>query len=162
MTATVPPGGEGVAAVETPTSDRSTTVPQGEGLAARRALRNSRIRGATFLGLGVLSFYFASSAMGTPAQFLFRLYNTGSERFEVNTTVGILWIIAGLAAALVGTLQLWRGAPFWWRPWLLVLLFPFVFAILAALLNGTPANLTRVLSGSLELATTQVAQAADQ
>jgi simple sugar transport system permease protein len=153
MTATVPPGGEGVAAVEVPTSTVEPVTPHGEGLAARRALRNARIRGAAFLALGVLSFYAATSTFSTAAVFLFRLYNTGPERFEVSTTVGLLWVIAGIAATVVGGLQLWRGATFRWRPWLLVLLVPFVFAILAALLNGTTANLTRVLSGSLELAT---------
>jgi general nucleoside transport system permease protein len=153
MSATVPPGNEGVAAVEVATSDLSSSVPQGEGLAARRALRNARIRGITFLGLGVLSFAFAASSFGVPASFLFRIYNTGPERFEISTSVGLLWVIAGIAAALVGVLQVWRGAAFRWRPWLLVLLAPFVFAILAALLNGTTANLTSVLRGSLELAT---------
>ena len=131
----------------------ATSVPHGEGLAARRALRYARIRGGVLLALGVASFYLASSAFSTPAIFRFRTYTTGPEAFEVATSVGLLWVIAGLAAALVGALQLWRGAPFRWRPWLLVLLVPYVAVILGALLNGTTANLTRVLSGSFELAT---------
>ena len=131
----------------------ASPLPHGEGLAARRALRDARIRGATFLALGVASFYFASSSFQTPAIFGFRIYTTGRETFEVATSVGLLWMIAGLAAALVGALQLWRGATFRWRPWLLVLLAPYVTVILGALLNGTTANLTRVLSGSFELAT---------
>jgi general nucleoside transport system permease protein len=129
------------------------TVPHGEGLAARLALRYARIRGATFLALGVASFYLASNAFSTPAVFRFRIYNTGAEAFEMATTVGLLWVVAGLAAALVGALQLWRGPAFRWRPWLLFLLAPYVAVILAALLNGTPATLSRVLSGSFELAT---------
>jgi simple sugar transport system permease protein len=153
MTATVPPGNEGVAAVEASTSSVSSAVPHGEGLAARRALRNARIRGGLFLALGVLSLYAASSAFSVPASFLFRIYSTGPERFEVATSVGILWLIAGVAAAVVGALQLWGGSTFRWRRWLVVLLLPFVAAILGALLNGTTANLTRMLSGSLELAT---------
>ncbi|MCI0582218.1 MAG: ABC transporter permease [Chloroflexi bacterium] len=132
----------------------ATVAPHGEGLAAMRALRNARVRGATFLALAVASFYLASSSFGTPAVFLFRVYNRGAEPpFEIATTVGMLWLIAGLAAVVVGALQLWRGAGFRWRPWLLVLLVPFVAAVLAALLNGTTATLTRVLSGSFELAT---------
>jgi simple sugar transport system permease protein len=131
----------------------ATAVPHREGLAARRALRNARIRAVVFLALGVLSFYAAASTFAVPAVFQFRMFSQGPERFEVATSVGILWVVAGLAAVLVGGLQLWRGASFRWRPWLLVMLAPFIFAILAALLDGTTANLTRVLSGSLELAT---------
>jgi simple sugar transport system permease protein len=130
-----------------------TAVPHREGLAARRALRDARLRGGAFLAIGALSFYAAASTFAVPALFLFRIFNKGPERFEIATSVGVLWVIAGLAAAIVGALQLWRGATFRWRPWLIVLLTPFVAAILAALLNGTSANLTRVLSGSMELAT---------
>jgi ABC-type uncharacterized transport system permease subunit len=131
----------------------AVAVPQVEGLAARRALRDARIRGGAFLAIGALCFYAATSTFAVPALFLFRILNTGAERFEIGTSVAVLWIIAGVAAVVVGVLQLWRGATFRWRRWLLVLLAPFIFAILAALLNGTPANLTRVLGGSLELAT---------
>ena len=153
MTATVPPGGEGVAGVDVGTSAVVTNVPQGEGLAARRALRSARIRGVAFLATAVLAFYAASASLSVPALFNFRLYPTGPERFEVATTVGLLWLIAAVAAAVVGALQLWRGPTFRWRIGLLVMLVPFVFAIFAALLNGTLANMTRMLSGSLELAT---------
>lgn len=124
-----------------------------EGLAARRALRNARIRGVVFAALGVTSFYLASSAFSTPALFLFRFFNTGQERFEISTSVGVLWLIAGLACGLVGILQLRGGASFRWRPWLFVVTAPLVIAVFGALLDGTTANLTRVLSGSLELAT---------
>jgi ABC-type uncharacterized transport system permease subunit len=131
----------------------ATAVPHHEGLAARRALRDSRIRAGVLLAIGALSFYAATSTFAIPALFQFRMFSQGTERFDVATSVGVLWVIAGIAAAVVGALQLWRGASFRWRPWLLVLLVPFVAAILAALLDGTTANLTRVLSGSLELAT---------
>jgi general nucleoside transport system permease protein len=131
----------------------ATAQPTGEGLAARKALRDARVRGGAFLTIGVLSFYAAASTLAVPASFLFRIFNKGPERFEIATSVGLLWIIAGVAAVIVGGLQLWRGATFRWRPWLIVLLTPFVAAILAAVLNGTTANLSRVLSGSIELAT---------
>ena len=153
MTVNVPPGGEGVAGVETPTAEAAPAIPQGEGLAARRALRNARLRGLAFLGVGALSFAFASSSFGVPASFLFRVYNTGSDRFEISAMVGVLWMIVGVAAAIVGGLQVWRGAAFRWRVGLLVLLVPFVFAIFGALLNGQTANLTTMLSQSIELAT---------
>ena len=153
MTASVPPGGEGVAAVEASTSSLTSAVPQGEGIAARKASRDARLRGLAFIGLGALSFFFASSTFGVAATFLFRIYNRGQDRFEIATTVGLLWVIAGVAAVIVGALQVWRGPTFRWRPWLLVLLVPFVFAILAAVLSGQQANLSRVFSNTLELAT---------
>jgi len=53
---------------------------------------------------------------------------------------------------VVGVLQLLRGEAFRWRPWLLVLVGPYVTLVLAALLNGTPASMTNVFSGTLELA----------
>jgi simple sugar transport system permease protein len=88
-----------------------------------------------------------------PALFSFRTFTTGPDRFEVETTVGLLWLISAIVAAIVGALQVWRGPTFRWRLGLLIILVPFVFAILGALLNGTQANLTRMLSSSLELAT---------
>ncbi|MEO7229253.1 MAG: ABC transporter permease, partial [Candidatus Limnocylindrales bacterium] len=76
----------------------------------------------------------------------------GGESAQMETSVGVLWIVAGLASGGVGIAQFLRGTEFAWRRWMLVLLAPFVAAILAALLDGTAANLTGVLGGSLELA----------
>jgi simple sugar transport system permease protein len=153
MTASVPPGGEGVVGTEVATSALAPAVPQGEGLAARRALRNARIRGGAFLAVAVLALYAASATLAVPALFDFRVATTGSQRFELATTVGVLWLIAGIAAAVVGGLQVWRGPTFRWRVGLLVVLAPLVFAGFAAILNGTSASMTRMLTGSLELAT---------
>jgi simple sugar transport system permease protein len=139
--------------VDVATSTVPTAVPQGEGVAARRALRDARLRGLSFLALGALSFGLATSTFGVAATFLFLLNNQGRERFEIATSVGLLWVIAGVAAAVVGALQLWRGPTFRWRPWLLVLLVPVVLAVLASVLSGQEASLTRVFSNTLELAT---------
>ena len=146
MTATPVPGSEN------PTVVVPDVVPQREGLAARRALRNARIRGATFVALALVAFGLASTSFQTPALFSFWIDRQGGESANLGTNVGVLWIVAGLASGLVGFLQLVKGAEFRWRPWLLLLVVPYVAVILAALLEGTPANLTRVLGGSLELA----------
>jgi simple sugar transport system permease protein len=130
----------------------ATTVPHGEGLAARKAQRDARIRGAVFAALGLVSLYFASTAFSTPALFRFWLQRQGGDSLDIATSVGVLWMIAGALAGLIGLLQLVRGAAFRWRPWLLVILFPYVAVVLATLLNGTPAILTNVFSGTLELA----------
>jgi simple sugar transport system permease protein len=128
-------------------------VPHREGLAAQRALRYARIRGVAFVALGLLWLYLALAAFETTATFLFRVSNTGPDRFEIATSVGVLWLLSAAASGLVGVLQLWRGAAFRWRPWLFLVVAPVVIALFAALLEGAPANLTRVLSGTLELAT---------
>ncbi|HSO29010.1 MAG TPA: ABC transporter permease [Candidatus Sulfomarinibacteraceae bacterium] len=122
------------------------------GLAARRALRAARIRGVAFALIGLVCFYLASSALETAALFKFWIDKQGGSSADLKTTVGVLWIVAGVASGLVGLLQLVRGTDFPWRRWLLVLLVPFVSAIIAGLLDGKAANLTGVLDGTLELA----------
>ena len=123
-----------------------------EGVAARRALRAARIRGVSFAAIGLLSFSAASSTLETSALFTFWIDKQGGDSAELQTTVGVLWIVAGILAGLVGILQLLKGTSFAWRRWLILLLIPFVAATLAALLNGTAANLTGVIGRSMELA----------
>jgi simple sugar transport system permease protein len=125
----------------------------GEGLAARIALRNARIRAAAFIGVGIVALYLATQSFGVSASFLFWLNEQGGEAFTFETSVGVLWAVAGVASIAVGGLHLWRGAAFRWRPWLIAMLLPWVAALLATLLAGRPANLTGVLAGSLELST---------
>lgn len=131
----------------------TTTAPiTGEGLAARRALRDARIRGAAFAAIGIIAFYYASTSLDTAAEFSFWIDRQGGESAILRTTVGLIWIVAGVASGLVGLLQLIRGAAFRWRPWLLVIVAPWVAAVLADLLAGRPANLSGMIGGSLELA----------
>jgi len=127
-------------------------VAGGEGLAARRALRAARLRGVAFATLGVLAFYFASRSMDIAGDFSFWIDEQGGEAAVLRTTVGAIWIVAGIASGLVGLLQLLRGAAFRWRPWLLLLVAPWIAATLAALLAGKAANLSGMIGGSLELA----------
>ena len=67
------------------------------------------------------------------------------------TTVGLLWLVAAVATGVVAVLQL-RSTSFAWRRWLLVVIAPWIAALLGNLLDGKPAVLTNVLAGSLELA----------
>src|SRR5437867_7136243 len=127
-------------------------APAGEGLLAKRAQRNARVRGVVFLGLGILAAYFGIRSFGTSAKFSFWLDDTQNDAFVLETSVGTLWLIAGVASAFVGALQLVRGAGLRWRPWLLLLIAPYVAVTLAVLLDGIPANMTGVLSGTLESA----------
>lgn len=125
----------------------------GQGLAARRALRAARIRGVSFAILALLAAYFASVSFNVPAQFSFWIQKQGGDAAVLGTSVGILWVIAAVGSAVVAVLQLVRGATFGWRPWLLVVVAPWLFALFANLLAGKPATLTNVIGGSLELAT---------
>ncbi len=133
--------------------DLPASALAGEGLAARRAQRDARNRGIGFLGVAIVAFYLATGSFDVTATFLFWIDKQGGELATLETTVGVLWLVAGAASTLVGGLQLWRGAGFRWRPWLIVLLVPWIAALVATLLAGKPANLTGVFAGSLELST---------
>lgn len=134
------------------TAMTDSIAPTGEGLAARKALRSARVRGAVFAVFGLLAFSLASGSFDTPALFSFWINEQGGESFTLETSVGMLWLIAGVASAVVGTLQLVRGPSFAWRRWLLPPMVPWIAALLASALAGKPVNLTGVLEGSLELA----------
>lgn len=131
----------------------TTTAPiTGEGLAARRAVRDARLRGIAFIGLTLFAAYVAMRTLETPAHFSFWIDRQGGASAKVDTSVGVMWLIAALACGVVAIQQLARGATFHWRPWLFLIVAPIVAATFATLLNGTAASLTNVFSGTLELA----------
>ncbi len=134
------------------TAATDVVVVSGEGLAARRATRNARLRAIGFAAFGLLAFYLGSRSLDTPAKFSFWVDEQGGQSVALETSVAVLWIIAGLVSWFVAILQLLRGAPLRWRPWLLLLVWPWVLAVLAAVLDGKPANLTSTIGGSLEFA----------
>jgi simple sugar transport system permease protein len=122
------------------------------GTAARRALRAARIRGAILAAIGLLAFNAARTSFDVPATFSFWIDQQGGTAFAITTSVGVLWLLAGVAAGAAGIAQLVRGPTFPWRRTLVVVIPVFIAAILASLLAGRPANMTGVFSGSLELA----------
>ena len=131
----------------------AATVPTlGEGLAARKALRDARLRAGGFLAFALLAFYLATKSMDTNAAFSFWVDQQGGQQATFATSVGVLWLVAGAAFTLVGGLQL-RGAAFRWRRWLIVAIAPWILALLANLLAGKPAVVTNVIASSIELAT---------
>ncbi|MBI2782113.1 MAG: ABC transporter permease [Chloroflexi bacterium] len=135
------------------TATAATAQISGGGLAARRALRAARVRGVAFAMLGLLAIYFASANFDVPAKFSLWIHEQGGDSAVLETKVGLLWIVAAIASAVVAGLQLLRGAGLRWRRWLLVLIAPWIVALLADLLAGKPAILTNVLAGSFEQAT---------
>jgi ABC-type uncharacterized transport system permease subunit len=134
------------------TAATDTLATAGEGLLARRATRDARIRALLFAAVGIVAVYFASQSLNTTATFSFWIDEQGGDSTRLETTVGVLWVVAALACFFVAVLQLIKGATLWWRPWLLLLVWPLIVAVLAAVLNGKPANLTGMISGSLEFA----------
>jgi len=124
----------------------------GEGLAARRALRDARIRGGVIAVVGLIALWFASSTFGVPAEFKLWIHEQGGDAATIETTVGVLWVVAAIGSGVVAALQLVRGASLRWRPWLFVVITPWLLALFANLLAGQPAILTNVIAGSLELA----------
>jgi simple sugar transport system permease protein len=125
---------------------------EGGGLAARRATRDARLRALAFAAFGMLALYVGTQSQGTPATFSFWITEQGGESVKLETSAGLLWIVAGVASLFIAVLQLVRGAPLRWRPWLLLLVWPWVAAVLASVLAGKPANLTGMIGGSLEFA----------
>ena len=134
------------------TAATDVLASSGSGLAAQRAKRDARIRALLFGAFGILAIYFASQSLSTTATFSFWIVEQGGDSAQLQTTVGVLWVVAGLVSLFVAVLQLIKGATLWWRPWLLLLVWPWVIAVLAAVLNGKPANLTGMIGGSLEFA----------
>ena len=128
-----------------------TVAAPAEGLAAQKALRNSRLRALGFGVFAVLAAYLAIRSFDVAAQFSFWIDKQGGQSATLTTTVGALWVVAAIATAVVAILQL-RGAEFRWRLWLLVAIAPWIAALIGNLLAGKPAVMTNVLAGSLELA----------
>lgn len=122
------------------------------GEAERRGLQAARIRGAVIALLGAAALWAASGAFTVQATFSFWLLEQSGDAWTITTTVGMLWLVAGSAAIIIGGMQAGFGVRFPWRQSLFVLAPLYVAAILGALLDGQVANMTGVLSGSLELA----------
>jgi ABC-type uncharacterized transport system permease subunit len=128
-----------------------TSPASGAGLAARRALRDARIRGVAFGLVALAAAYYASNSLDIPATFSFWLQDPGGDVATIETTAGMLWIIAAVGSAVLAGLQLVRGSALRWRRWLVLMIAPWIVALLANLLAGKPAIVTNVLGGSLEL-----------
>lgn len=132
-----------------PAVDRAVVERGG---AERKALRNARLRGVVLAALGVAALGFAADSLDSPAAFSLWIDRPGGASLDISTTVGLLWILAGISAGLAGLAQLARGVAFPWRRTMLAVLPIWVLATLASLLDGRAANLTVMLSGTLALA----------
>ncbi len=118
----------------------------------RKALRNARIRGVILAALGLFALQLSLNTFETPAKFSLWVVKQGGDAVSLSTTVGLLWVVAGVVTMVAGILQLVRGTAFPWRRMLLLIVPLWVIAIFAALLAGKPAQMTNLLAGTLNLA----------
>ncbi|HEY3336522.1 MAG TPA: ABC transporter permease [Candidatus Limnocylindrales bacterium] len=130
----------------------SDHVAHEDSIAERSARRAARIRGIAFSVLGLLALNLAVSSLDTPANFKFWIDRQGGAALDIKTSVGVLWIIAGVVTGATGLWQLYRGASFRWRAALGPVILFWVTATFATLLAGKTANLTGVFQGTLALA----------
>ncbi|MEO5964664.1 MAG: ABC transporter permease [Candidatus Limnocylindrales bacterium] len=121
-------------------------------IAERAAKRSARIRGVILAALGLFALQLSLNSMDVAAKFSFWIDKQGGTPLQLQTTVGLLWIVTGVVTALAGILQLVRGPAFRWRRFLVVILPLWIMATLATLLAGKVANLTGVFQGTLSLA----------
>ncbi len=130
------------------------TGPCGDGRLPRvQALRAARIRGAIMAALGLVAFAAARDSFGT-CRHLRVLGRTSraANWLSFSTSVGVLWILAGVAVGAARDRPARARPRFPWRRTLLIVIPVWIAAILGALLDGKTANLTGVIAGSLELA----------
>jgi ABC-type uncharacterized transport system permease subunit len=120
--------------------------------ADRAARRGARARGVLFAVLGLLAFNLALSSFDTPANFKFWIDKQGGAALDIQTSVGVLWMLAGIVTGVSGLWQLYRGPAFRWRAALGVIVVFWVTATFGTLLAGKTANLTGVFQGTLALA----------
>jgi len=127
-------------------------VVQELGEAERKSLRSARIRGAVIAAAGLACFAAASGSFDVTATFSFWLVKQGGDAFTIATSVGMLWLLAGIASGVIGIAQMIKGPAFPWRKSLVILVPLYIAAIVAALLDGKTANMTNVFAGTLEYA----------
>lgn len=133
----------------TPTVEETAT---GLSAAERGAIRAARIRGLLLLLVALWALYLSVGTFDIPANFRFWIVQQGGDAVTLSVNVGVLWLATVIVTAVAGVLQLVRGASFRWRAWLMLLVPFWIIATLAALLEGTPATMTNLFAGTLNLA----------
>ena len=118
---------------------------------ARSGERVARLRAVIF---GVFAVATLSSALSSTAtaHFSFWVDKIGGQDFAVSFPIVVAWTLAGIALAATSLLQFRRGAAFRWRRALGLVLPIWITAIFAALLDGTPANLTVLFTATFNYA----------
>jgi simple sugar transport system permease protein len=113
---------------------------------------SARIRSVIFAIFGLAAIAVTTSVQEVEGNFSFWVDEVGGTQVPFSVPVVVLWAL--LSAALVATaaLQYLRGAHFRWRLAIGLIAPLLLFASIAALLDGTTANLTVFFSSSLSFA----------
>ena len=113
---------------------------------------SARIRSVIFAIFGLAAIAVTTSVQEVEGNFSFWVDEVGGTQVPFSVPVVVLW--AALSVALVATavLQYARGARFRWRLAIGLIAPLLLFASIAALLDGTTANLTVFFSSSLSFA----------
>jgi general nucleoside transport system permease protein len=128
------------------------TVVQAASAAERRAHRSARIRGIILCVLGLIAFGLASNTMASTVTFKFWVQEQGQASVQLQISVGVLWLLTGIATGVSGIWQLWKGPAVRWRRWLILTLPFWVAAVMGTMLAGQVAVLTNLFAGTLEYA----------
>jgi len=125
------------------------SVSVGDGVDAQQQLVASRVRAGLFAVFTLISVAITFGSTGVEGNFEFWVDKVGGTDIAFSVPVVLLWALVTFGFGAMAALQLVRGASFRWRL-ALGIISPFlVFALLARLLAGTPANLTVFLTSSL-------------
>jgi ABC-type uncharacterized transport system permease subunit len=129
-----------------------TVTPHVAGATEIKAARSARITAILFALFAVASAA-ASRAVGDEhARFSLWIAESGGDAVNLDLPVAIGWIVSAFIAA-VSAARIWiGGAGVRWRRYLAAALPILILSILATLLNGVPANLNRLVTGSLAYA----------
>ena len=112
----------------------------------------SRVRAVLFLVFALLSTVITTTVQGVEGNFAFWVDRVGGTQVPFSVPVVALWALLSIALWATAILQYTRGASFRWRIAIGVASPLLLFASIAALLDGTTANLTVFFSSTLSFA----------
>ena len=112
----------------------------------------SRVRAVLFLLFALLATVITTTVQGVEGNFAFWVDRVGGTQVPFSVPVVALWALLSIALWATAILQYTRGASFRWRVAIGVASPLLLFASIAALLDGTTANLTVFFSSTLSFA----------
>lgn len=129
-------------------SDNGASVTSYQAREVRRARRVALVFGA----LALLAVAASQMVGAETAQFSLWIAKSGGDAATVAFSVSTSWLLTAAVLGLLST-RVWRGgASVRWHRYLAIVAPLIVFALLATILAGVPANLNRLVTGSLAYA----------
>ena len=112
----------------------------------------SRVRAVLFLVFALLATVITTTVQGVEGNFAFWVDRVGGTQVPFSVPVVALWALLSIVLWATAILQFTRGASFRWRIAIGAASPLLLFASIAALLDGTTANLTVFFSSTLSFA----------